>query len=93
MNIVYKNYTLEPEGRNYNLYKTVKAKKVDKLTKQPTGEEYEKDINYGYAMTFEICVETIIKDMLCEREEAFSLRQYIDEYKQLKCNLLDEIDK
>jgi hypothetical protein len=41
-------------------------------------------------MRFETCVESIIKDLLSGRDEQFTLRQYIDEYKKLKTELLDE---
>ena len=91
MKIKYKNYTLEPEGRRFNLYKTVKANKIDKKTKKPTGEVYDREENYGYGMSFDLCIETIISDSLCEKNEELSLRQYIDEYKELKSSLIEEI--
>ena len=93
MKIKYKNYTFEPEGRRFNLFKTIRANKIDKTTKKPTGEEYDRDDVLGYGMSFDLCIETIISDLMCAKEEEMSLRQFIDEYKGLKIQLLEEISK
>jgi hypothetical protein len=92
MNIKYKNYTLEPEASRYNLYKDVKRKimkKGEKMTE--TGKFRTVKETMGYGMSFENCIETIIKDTLNSKKESLSLRQYIDEYKALHIKLLEDI--
>jgi hypothetical protein len=39
------------------------------------------------AMRFETCIEAIIKDKMAAKDEILTLRQYIDEYKELKDSL------
>jgi hypothetical protein len=84
MKITYKNFLLEPEGRAFNLYKIIERKNKKSGVYLPFNEII------GYGMRFETCVESIIKDLLSGRDEQFTLRQYIDEYKKLKTELLDE---
>lgn len=85
MKITYKNYTIEPEARAYNLWKTVVG------FKKETKEKYNREDSLGYGMQFETCIEAIIKDSLADRKESISLRQYIDEYKSLKSEILNAI--
>jgi len=78
MNIQYENYTFEPEGRTFNLFKTVKAKNAK------TKKEYDKKNVLGWGMRFETCIETVITDKLADRQESLTLRQFVDEYKGIK---------
>lgn len=80
MNIQYGKYRLEPEGRSFNLIKT-----TDRVSKKGGLVE----LSMGYGMRFETCIESIITDKLADRDETFTLRQYIDEYKALRTELLE----
>lgn len=88
MKIQFKNYTLEPDGRNFNLHKTVMATATKETKERSVGETYERDVEMGYGMRFETCIQTIITDMMADRDTVFTLRQYIDEYKALKDEIL-----
>ena len=90
MKIQFKNYTLEPDGRNFNLYKTVSATATKETKERSIGETYNRDVEMGYGMRFETCVQSIITDMMADRNEVVTLRQYIDEYKALKNEILLE---
>jgi len=81
MTIQYKEYTLEPEGNAFNLYKNVP-------TESKKGVKGFRDDVMGFAMRFETCIEAIIKDKMASRDEILTLRQYIDEYKELKDEVL-----
>ena len=81
---MYKNYTLEPEDRRFNLYKAVTR------TKEATGEKYDSQDSLGYGMSLDHCIETIITDSLADKQETLTLRQYIDEYKKLKTEVLKD---
>ena len=93
MKIQYKEYTLEPENTHYNLYKEREGKVMEKVDGKlvDTGNVQQVVETLGYGMSFEHCVEIIIKDILNTREEIVSLRQYINEYKELKTNLLEDV--
>ncbi len=80
MKIKYEVCTVEPEGRNYNLYKTVKN--------TVKGVASTKEESYGFGLRFETVIETIIKDKLSEGNEVFTLREYVDEYKKVKDDIL-----
>ena len=95
MKIKYKEYTLEPESTYYNLYKDVKKEIYTPIGEkgvksQPTGKFHTVTENLGYGMSFERCVEIIIKDSLNSKKETLTLRGYIDKYKKLKTKILDE---
>lgn len=75
MNIVYKNYTLEPEDVRWNLYKTVPG-----TSKQ--GEPIETKLNFGYGMTFEHCLNSIVCDELKNIDGDVSVLEWIKEYKK-----------
>ena len=76
MNIIYKNYRLEPEGSRFNLYKTVKG--TNPKTKEPC--ENEKTI--GYSMRLETIVDEIIHDKLADKQGNTSLQEWIRQYKE-----------
>ena len=86
MKIKYGVYTIEPENRAYNLFKDVTS--IRKKTK----EKYISQINLGWSMTFEVCLEKIIADSLADKDETFTIRQYIDEFKEMKDKLLCEVN-
>ena len=93
MKIKYKEYTLEPENTYYNLYKDIEKEKMEKgegMKFTGTGEYHTVSENMGYGMSFERCVEIIIKDSLNSKEETLTLRGYIDKYKKLKTKILEE---
>lgn len=85
MNIEYENYLLEPEFRQFNLYKTIQRKKKD-------GTLYDDTVVIGYGMRFETCIEAICKDKMADRDELIGIRQYLDEYKKLKDEILLDIE-
>ena len=87
MIIKYKEYTLEPEGRCYNLYKTKTAHK------KSTGHAYLTDDVIGYGMRFETCIEHIAKDIMSDIKETKSLKQYIEQYRLLRAEILNSIEK
>lgn len=80
MKIKYEVYTVEPEGRNFNLYKTVSAK--------VKGVDSTRELDLGWGLRFETVIETIIKDKMAEGNEVFTLREYVDEYKKVKDDIL-----
>lgn len=95
MKIKYKEYTLEPEGTHYNLYKDVRKEIGTPVGKKgerskPTGKFKTITENVGWGMSFEHCVEIIIKSSLNSKKDVVSLRKYIDEYKELKTKILEE---
>ena len=94
MEIKYKNYTLEPEGTTFNLHKEVTVNistKPEKGKKSvPTGKTKTKKEIMGWGMSFERCVEHIIKDTMNSKKVTLTLRKYIDEYKALKTKILEE---
>ena len=93
MEIKYKEYTLEPEGTNFNLHKdvivNVSIKEGKVLVK--TGETKIKKETIGWGMSFERCVEHILKDTMNSKKVVLTLRKYIDEYKSLKTKILEEV--
>ena len=96
MKIKYKEYTLEPEGTLFNLYRDVKKPTYTKVGikgERPTttGKFHVVNENLGWSMSFERCVEIIIKNSLNSKKETLSLRKYIDEYKSLKSKILEEV--
>jgi hypothetical protein len=86
MYIIYENYKLEVEQGRFNLLKF--RPKTNKKTRVVTDNYYV----LGYGKTFEACIYDIIIDKLADRNETFTLHQYIDEYKALKTKILDEIE-
>lgn len=82
MKIEYGIYSIEPENMAYNLFKKVVAKK------KKTGEEYENNLNLGWGMRFETCIEKMITDSLADNQSTVSLREYIDEYRKIREDFL-----
>ena len=93
MEIKYKNYTLEPEGTVFNLHKEVNVNICTKEGKKnvPTGKTKTKKEIMGWGMSFERCIEHIIKDTMNKGKATLTLRKYIDEYKALKTKILEEV--
>ena len=85
MNIKYKNYTIEPDGANFNL-----SKEVDGKTK--TGESKLSTRSLGWGMKFTTCIDRIIKDTLADRRETVSLTHFVDEYRKLKNEILETVE-
>lgn len=85
MNIRYKEYTIEPDGANFNLFK-----EVDGKTK--TGEAKVINQSIGWGMKFTTCIDRIIKDTLASRTETVSLAYFVDEYRKLKNEIIETIE-
>jgi len=83
MKIKFLEYTMEPEDVRFNLYKSIK--RINEKTQQ----QYDDELNIGYGMTFEHCVDRIAKDILADRGEVLTLRQYISEYRKIKDEILE----
>jgi len=86
MNIEYENYLLEPEFRQFNLYKSIQRKRKD-------GTLYDDTVVMGYGMRFETCIEAICKDKMADRNETISIRKYIYEYNLLNDEILLNIQQ
>lgn len=85
MKIKYKNYTIEPEGANFNLFKESDSKS------KTTGEVSKVNTNIGWGMKFTTCIDRIIKDTLADNNETVSLAYFIDEYRKLKNKITETI--
>lgn len=85
MNIKYKNYTIEPDGANFNL-----SKEVDRKTKE--GVLKKVNLTLGWGMRFTTCIDRIIKDTLADSNETISLAYFIDEYRKLKNEITETIE-
>ncbi len=92
MKIKFRDYTLEPEGRNFNLYKLVTIVAEKDTKNQKKGQEYKTDKNMGWSMRFETCIDTIIKDVMNERDVVLELKEYIAEYRSLKEEVLLSVE-
>jgi len=84
MNIKYKNYTIEPDGANFNL-----SKEVDGISK---GIKVKVSQSLGYGMRFTTCIDRIIKDTLADRTETVSLTHFVDEYRNIKNEITETIE-
>lgn len=82
MNIQFEKYRLEPEDVRFNLYKKVVSEN------RKTKEKYDSEINLGYAMTFERCIDTIAKDKMAENESTADFSTWIAEYKKVVNQIL-----
>jgi hypothetical protein len=85
MKIKFKEYTLEPEGARYNLYKTVQA------TNKKTNEKYDTEQNIGYGMTMETAIDIMAKDILNDVQAIVSLETYLQKYKEIVNEILTKI--
>jgi len=91
MKIKIHDYILTPSvnaTRVWDLSQKITRNKVDKKTRVETGETYEDEQMIGYGMRLEACIMQIIADNLNKKEETVSLKQYLNEYKKEKDEIL-----
>lgn len=91
MKIEYKNYVITPpqHGGGFDLSRKVTRKKMDKTTKEPTGETYEAEKIIGYNMGVETIIQHIIEAELSNNNETISLERFLEEYKREKNEILE----
>lgn len=66
---------------------------VEKVVRQKKDSEdtYEAENTLGYDMKIESCINTIISEKLKTKEETVTLKQFLEEYKKEKEQLLKTI--
>lgn len=90
MTITYKQFKVTPCDHapgKFDLYKVIQRKRMgDGTLKNPTGEEYDADVEVGFGMTLERCIESMIIISVDERleDQTISLEKYLDEIKEEK---------
>lgn len=99
MIIKYREFVIRPcehAPGNFDLTKIIKRrKKGDGNIKNPTGEEYDAEIEFGYGMTLESCFEKIIH-VLSSKEldgKEISVSEYLETYIKNKNEIKIELDK
>ena len=95
--IIYGDYILEHESNateKYNLLK-VRVKQKHRLTKEGNvGDEYEDTLAYG--VTLERGLFYVIQDMMANKGEEYSVKEYVEEWKrerQALTNALSDINE
>ena len=78
-------FKLVPQHSGWDLIEEVKANKIGEGTMQnPTGEEYSKEIELGYNMQLETCIQKIIHFRLRRNESLVGLSDFLMSYKEEK---------
>ena len=77
MRIIIEDFILEPEGIVFNLYRKAIQHKINKDTRERTGETEEIEVNHGYGMSLKSCVRKITAIRLAEGKEDLNLGQYV----------------
>lgn len=92
MNIEYKNYLIkQTESGRFDLVKKYQKEKVDKVTRQKTGEVEEAFEDLGYDMRLENCINRIILEELKKKEKTTDLKTFLEEFKTQKDLLLQTV--
>lgn len=92
MIIEYKNYKIEAENNRFNVYKSVTRNKIDiKTKKEIPNEIITSDDALGFGFTLTNAIRTIITHELECRNETYSLKEYINEFKKLLNEINDII--
>ena len=84
MNIRYKTYTLIQQESGFDLVETVQAQKIGTGDmKNPNGEFYDKEINWGYNMGLDACIRKLIHLELLKDKSTKELREFRDEFAKM----------
>ena len=82
MRIIVDNYVLESHSEGgYDLLEKKIANRIDKKTRKPTGETYEKEETLGYNMSLENCIKRIINLNLHRIDNNVDLRSFLELYR------------
>ena len=84
MEIKYKNYTAKESDGRFDLSFTTKIKAKEDTIHRKKGDEYEIETVVGFGYTFETLIRRIIENELSQNNEVMSLKEYINEFKELK---------
>jgi len=91
--IRYKQFLIEPSQMSYqwDLNEEVEYQKIGEGTREnPTGETALRYNNLGYDMTFEKCVEKIVKILASEGEEIAEINELLNRYQAIFKEIKEE---
>lgn len=74
----------------FDLIEVVTRQKVGK-DRKPTGETYQSENIMGYDMSLENCIQKIVAEKLKVNESTVSLKEFLEEYKKEKEQLIKQI--
>jgi len=84
MNIKIRDFILIQQEYWFDLKRIVKSRKIgDGTIQNPTGEEYEREIDYGYNMTLPTCIEKIVHLTLLDNNMLVEWKDYVSQYKSI----------
>lgn len=88
---INEKYRLEQEGIHFNLYfnkpiekRSIQVDSEGKRTIQKTGENGFKEYCLGYGFSLEKALKVAIMNELTESDEKITLKQWLNEYKELQ---------
>lgn len=99
MKIAYRRYILKPSDNatdRFDLSKSiVRTKKQNPFTPEIKPETYEDVDDIGYGMSLENCFQQIVSNETSKNlgEETVSIKQYIDQYRKEKEELVAHLLK
>ena len=90
MNIKINDFIIKQAETGFDLIRMVKSRRLGNGTiSNPNGDEYEKEVEIGYNIPFEYCLDRIIHLTLLDKNLMVNLREFIDEYKSIKNEVLN----
>ena len=90
MNIKINDFIIKQAETGFDLIRMVKSRRIgDGTVSNPTGDEFEKVDIIGYNIPFEYCLDRIIHLTLLDKNLTVNLREFIDEYKSIKNEVLN----
>ena len=91
MDIVYKNYKAYAERGRFNLYKEKRQKAMQDTKNHKKGDIIKTEISIGFGLRFESVIENIIKDKLADKKIVVTVKEYLEQYKKMKNEILDSL--
>lgn len=92
MIITWNAFTLENSNNLlFDLKETISAEKHKKINKKivATGEIADKEVLHGYGMQLETCIKIMINETIKKKYEKLELKQYLQEYKTIKNEIMN----
>ena len=89
----YKQFLIEPSVNSYqfDLSEEIEYRKIGEGTREdPKGEISTRYDNLGYDMTFERCVEKIVKILASEGEEVIEIQELLSRYQAIFKEIKEE---
>ena len=84
MDILVRDFKIIQTEYGFDLVKLVKSRKVGEGTiKEPSGEEYLREVECGFGMSLERCFEKISHLTLLSNKEQVDTSKFLDEYKRI----------